>query len=354
MFEQYRNRMARQGSNVSEMLRTQSNMVIEQTWERDPNFRRVYVVKVSNSLPKVTPRHNLVDVKFNVDTYQKAGSNEPSYYLQFRHGAEKYDPDIAIGSYVYMPDEDDEWKWWLIVGLDERPQFRQYHIAECNWELGWVADGKIYRHLGVLREGTSGDVDENSYTSTVDGTLTIWLPVTDDSTTIGYNQRFLISDARRTTPLAWEASRIVDTHPFGLMKLKMKQTTFDPVHDNAELMLANYYDTAIEPTEPDVAPEPSSTAAITYSGVAANIRVGGSFKTFTPAFSNEGTTVQSWVITDGDEDISSGTENYTIEYSGELLKIKVARNYNLIGRILTIQVVGTDGTIAKLSVEVIG
>ena len=51
MFETYRNRIAHKGANISEMLRMQSNMVIEQTWDRDPNYRRVYVVKVNRGLP---------------------------------------------------------------------------------------------------------------------------------------------------------------------------------------------------------------------------------------------------------------------------------------------------------------
>lgn len=353
-FEHYKSRMAHRGANMSEMLRMQSNMVIEQTWDRDPNARRVYVVKVTRGLPEVTDKHELVDVKFNVDTYQRAGADEPAYHLQFRHGAEKHNPDIGVGSYVYMADEDGEWKWWLILGEDERPQFKQYHIAEVNYELGWVLDGKIYRHLGVLRSGSSGDIDENSYTSTVNGTLSIWLPCTTESAMIGYDQRFLISDMKRLTPLAWEVSKIEDTQPFGIVKLKMKQSTFDPAHDNADLMLANYYDTAAEPVEMDIEEVLMGTAAISYSGVAANIRVGGSFKTFTPAFSNEGTTVQSWFISDENGNISADTENYTIEYSGEQLKMKVARNYNLIGRVLIVQCVGSDGSSAQVEIEIVG
>lgn len=354
MFEAYKNRMAARGRNMSEMLRLQSNMVIEQTWERDPNYRQVYVVRVNHGLPEVTSKHELIDVKFNVETYQKLTSDEPAYLLQFRHGAEKRNQDIAIGSYVYMADEDGEWKWWLMLGLDERPAFRQYHIAECNYKLGWVFDGKIYYHLGVLRSGSSGDIDENSYTSTVDGTQSIWLPTTADSVVIGYNQRFLISDTKRLTPLAWEISRIQDTQPFGITKLTMKQTTFDENHDNAEFMLANYYDTAMEPTEPDIEAELVGTAAITFSGVSANIRVGGSFKTFTPVFSNEGTTVQSWLVSDENGDISSDTENYTIEYSGELLKLKVAQNYKLIGKVLIVQVVGSDKSTAQVEIGIVG
>ena len=355
MFDHYKSRMAHRGRNMSEMLRMQSNMVIEQTWNNDPNARQVYVVKAMRGLPTITDKHELIDVKFNVDTYQKVGSDEPAYHLQFRHGAEKRNADIGIGSYVYMADEDGEWKWWMILGLDERPAFRQYHIAECNWKFGWVSDGKIYYHLGILRQGSSTrEADENSYTSVVNGNAVAWMSTNIDTQLIDHKQRFLISDYGRKTPLCFGVGNIIDTMPLGITKFVLSQQTFDPDHDNAELMLANYYDGAIEPVEPDIETELAGTAAITYSGIAATIKVGGSFKTFTPAFSNEGVTVQSWLVSDEDGDISSDTENYIMEYSGELLKIKVAQNYNLIGRIIIVQVIGTDKSTAEVSVEVIG
>ena len=151
MFEAYKNRMAYSGKNMSEILRMQSNMVVEQTWDRDPNFRQVYVVKVNSGLPTVTAEHKLIDVKFNVKTYSDIKADEPSYWMQFRHGEEKRHPEIDIGSYIYMEDEDGEWKWWMLVHEDERPQFKQWQILECNWTLGWVVNNKIYHCLGVQR-----------------------------------------------------------------------------------------------------------------------------------------------------------------------------------------------------------
>ena len=151
MFEAYKNRMAARGRNMSEMLRMQSNMVIEQTWDRDPNARKVFVVKVDSGLPEVTAEHELIDVKFNVKTYSNITSDEPSYWMQFRHGEEKRHPEIGIGSYVYMRDEDGEWKWWMLVHLDERPMFRQYQVLETNYILKWISDGKIYSCLAVQR-----------------------------------------------------------------------------------------------------------------------------------------------------------------------------------------------------------
>lgn len=355
MFEFYRNRMSNLGTNMSETLRMQSNAVIEQTWSRDPNYRRVYVVKASYGLPVATARHELVDVKFNVETYQKVGADEPAYTLQFRHGAEKINPDICIGSYVYMRDEDDNWKWWMITGLDERPQFRQYHINECNWKFGYVVDGKIYYHLGVLRGGSSlREADENSYTSIVNGNCIVWMATNAETQLIRPGQRFLISDVGRIPPICYSVSNITDTMPIGITKFVMTQDTFDPDHDNVELMLADYHRSIIKPSDVEVLPEISSTATISYSGTQATVKVGGGYKTFTPTFSINGVKVDKWIIVDDDDkNICEDTTNYTVVYDGDKLKLKVSANYYLIDKVLTIKVFGTDGSSAEVSVRVV-
>lgn len=356
MFEDYKKRMSRRGHNMSDMLRKQSNMVIEQTWERDPNYRQVYVVKVNSGLPEVTAEHDLIDVKFNIKTYSNITSDEPSYWMQFRHGEEKRHPDIAIGSYVYMEDEDGEWKWWMIQHLDERPAFRQYQILECNWTFGWVVNGKIYHCLGIQRiqqSYNSGSWDGDRITF-VDNITSAIMPTNDDTLTIGYNQRFIISDPRRRPPLVWQVSKIEDTQPQGLTEFKFTQEDFDPIHDNAELMLANYYDSSIEPEVSNISTEPRKTASIVYNGAAPTLKVGGSFKVFTPIFDDESVTPKVWLIKDENAEIISETEDYIVEYDGNKLKLKIARNYELIGKVLIIQVIGTDNSTAELQVEVVG
>lgn len=355
MFEAYKNRMTYRGKNMSEMLRMQSNMVIEQTWDRDPNFRQVYVVKVNSGLPEVTAEHELIDVKFNVKTYANITSDEPSYWMQFRHGEEKRHPEIGIGSYVYMENEDGEWQWWLLVHLDDRPMFRQYQVLETNYEFKWITDGKIYNCLGVQRiqqSYNSGSWDGDRFTF-VDNVTSCIMPTNSDSLTIGYNKRFIISDEKRYPPLVYQVSKIEDTQPIGLTTFKFTQETFDPVHDNAELMICNYYDSPIEPEVPNIETELQSTAAITYNGTKPTVKVGGSYKIFTPSFSAETVTVDRWTISDENGDITNDTKNYTIEYDDDKLKLKVALNYNLIGKVLTVQVVGSDGSIAEQSVEVV-
>lgn len=355
MFETYRNRMAARGKNMSEMLRMQSNMVIEQTWDRDPNYRQVYVVKVNSGLPEVTAEHELIDVKFNIKTYQSITSDEVAYMLQFRHGEEKCHPEIDIGSYVYMADEDGEWKWWMIQHLDERPAFRQYQILECNYTFKWITDGKIYSCLGIQRvqqSYNSGSWDGDRFTF-VDNITSAIMPTNNDTLTISYNHRFMITDPRRSIPLVWTVSKIEDSTPIGLTEFKFTQETYSPTLDNKELMLCNYYDSEITPEVPDPGTELKETAAITYNGTAPTIKVGGSYKVFTPVFSDEAVTVDKWTISDENGDISADIENYTIEYDGDKLKLKVARNYNLIGTVLIVQLFGSDGSTAEVSMEVI-
>lgn len=361
MFESYKNRMAHRGSNTSEMLRMQSNMVVEQTWYQDPNYRRVYVVVANRGLPQVAEWHEPIDAKFNVDTYQRVDSDEPAYHVQFRHGAEKLNPGIAIGSYVYIQDEDGEWKWWLIVGLDERPSFRQYHIVECNWQFGWVVDGKIYYHLGVWRSGGSTrEVDENAYTTTVNGKGVIWMPTNETSQTIGHGQRFLISDKGRIPPLCFSVSNIIDTMPVGITKFVMSQSTFDNVHDYADLMLANYYDSEIAPVESSEETK-INTFVIAHNGTKPSVKVGGSEKVFTAQLDEDNQSDIQWSLFDGKQIYDCSHDNntwtfgdYTITTTDRVMKLKVASNYNLIGAVLTVKAKCADGSVGELQVEVIG
>ena len=355
MFESYKNRMTYRGKNMSEMLRMQSNMIIEQTWDRDPNFRQVYVVKVNSGLPEVTAKHELIDIKFNVKTYANITSDEPSYWMQFRHGEEKRHPEIGIGSYVYMENEDGEWQWWLLVHQDDRPMFRQYQVLETNYIFKWITEGKIYNCLGVQRiqqSYNSGSWDGDRFTF-VDNVTSAIMPSNSDTMKIGYNKRFIISDERRNPPIVYQVSKIEDTQPIGLTTFKFTQEAFDPIHDNAELMICNYYDSPIEPEALDIETELQSTVTIVYNGTKPTVKVGGSYKVFTPIFSDENVTVNRWTISDENGDISADSANYTIEYDDNKLKLKVALNYNLIGKVLIVQVIGSDGSVAEQSVEVV-
>ena len=186
----------------------------------------------------------------------------------------------------------------------------------------------------------------------MDNVTSAIVPTNSDTVKISYNQRFIISDPKRYPPIVYQVSKIEDTQPHGLTTFKFTQETFDPVYDSAELGICNYYDSQITPEVPDPSTELQQTATITYSGTKPTIKVGGSYKIFTPAFKDEATTVSKWTVSDENGDISGNT-NYTIEYIGNQMKLKVAQNYNLIGTVLIVQVIGSDSSTAEVEIEVV-
>lgn len=372
MYDEYRTRMSRRGSYMGETMRKQTGLIVDATWMNSITTLPVCVQHLNTGLPKVYESSDDFEETIwahfeSVKTYN-VGGNAVDFQLVLRPHELNDHPEIKIGAYVNIPNVHGKPEQWLIVHIAEDNDLIKARILKTNWTLKWVADGKVYNCLGVLRGGNadSNGIEDVGYVTSVDSTSAIWLPTNYDSRTIGMNTRFLISDEGRTPPLAWKVSRLRDTTPIGLTQISLNQDVYVAQNDNAELMVADYYIYNILPEEPHV-PEVDDgistfggdttigSAAISYTGAKPTIKVGGSFKTFTAAFSNDGVVAKSWVVVDGVNDVTSGTEDYTIEYDlNNNLRLKVAQNYYLIGKVLTIQVVGTDGSASEVQIEIIG
>ena len=358
MYEEFRNRMNRRGSFMGETMRNQSDAVVDATWMNSVSARRVQVKWLDRGLPPAYASADAfeepLDAHFELKSAYSVSSGESPYYLTFRPGELARHPEIKIGAYVSIPNVDNVPEWWMIVFIEDDNELNKLYIMKCNWIFKWVVDGKIYSHLGILRNGSSTrEADENSYTTMVNGNGVMWMATNDDTLTLKHGQRLLISDKGRMPPLCYSISNIIDTRPIGLTKFVLTQGTYDPVHDNAELMLANYYESNVEPEESNPNAETIGTATITYNGTKPTVKVGGSFKVFTASFSDENVSVDKWLVSDENGDISANTSNYTIEYLEKQMKLKVALNYELIGTVLTIKVIGTDGSVSETMVEVI-
>ena len=120
--------------------------------------------------------------------------------MQFRIDDIKHNSNIKVGSYVYMENEMGEWEWWMLLNFDDRPQFRQFTILKCLHVYKWVSYKDGYR---VLHECLGIPRSQNSYnsgvwldyrTQTVENQTIMVLPINDDSNTIGYDTKFLISN----------------------------------------------------------------------------------------------------------------------------------------------------------------
>ena len=164
------------------------------------------------------------------------------------------------------------------------------------------------------------------------------LPFNDITANLYYNQRMIIS-APIPEPITWRVTKIENTAPLGINLITFAQDKFDQHKDNAEMMLADYYLSSIEPTEPeveeDIVPD-NIYAAISYSGIKPEIKVGAS-KTLTVKYFNvNGEEVEhepgDWKFEVDGDDISSDVD---IEITGNEAIIKI-NSYDYLGEIITI------------------
>lgn len=365
MYEEFRNRMRRRGSFIGETMRHQSDAIVDATWMNSVSARRVQVKWLNRGLP---PAYNNaeefedpLDAHFELKSSYSLNVGESPYYLTFRPGELVRHPEIKVGAYVSIPNVDNIPEWWMIVFIEDDNELRKLYIMKCNWVFKWVVDGKIYSHLGVLRNGSSTrEPDENSYTTMVNGNGVMWMATNSDTLTLKHGQRLLISDEGRMPPLCYSVGDIIDTRPIGLTKFVLSQGTYDATHDNAELMLANYYDYEILPADPTDMQEPATTFNISYNGTKPTIKVGGSAKVFTAQLPEDNRFDIKWSISDGVNTYGGSFDNYTqtfgdytITTEDRTMKVMVANNYNLIGTILTISAECADNSTGSVKVEVI-
>ncbi len=358
MFDEYRNRIARtSGTYIGDTMRKQTEAVTDQLWMNSISTYPVCVHFINMGLPPeyhhINEYSETLYAHFESKSVYNAGGEEPTYYLTFRPEDMRKRNDIKVGTYVSMPNVNGKIEYWLIVHVDDDNLRQKCQILKCNRMLRWVNNGSIHSCLGVLRGGSDMEGTEtNGQLSLVDNDIYFWAPTNVEINTISYDTRFLISSEGRFPPLAWKVTAIKDMGPIGLTRFCLSQDLYNDARDNSELMIADYFESEIEPTPVEPELELTGMATITYNGTKPTVKVGGSWKVFTPAFSNVNTVVARWTISDTNGDISTN-DNYTIERDGDKLKLKVALNYNLIGTVLIVQLIGSDGSVAEQYVEVV-
>lgn len=159
--------------------------------------------------------------------------------------------------------------------------------------------------------------------------------------------RLLISD-NKINPIAWEVSKVEDVNPVGITYFTLKQDLFNPNIDSKELMIADYYKSKVVPLM-DASTSFDTKVTIKYNSTAA-IKVGGSYKIFTAVSEDENfdPSLVSWSIKGLDE------KDYTTLQSSGQIKIKSDKNYNLIGKVFTLNLLYNNSIKDSIQVEVIG
>ena len=174
-------------------------------------------------------------------------------------------------------------------------------------------------------------------TASVENQEVFFVPTNDDTKTIYYDCKFLKSMPGRYPPLAWKISKIEDTLVDGITRFTMTQEMYNPATDDAEKMVGNYYESAVEPEIFETEEIPTvSDLEITYSGSPA-VRAGGGFKKFTLKTRIDGKFVDyteevNWSIDFPDGDLSK----LETSVEGNVLRVKCKNDYSLIGKTFTI------------------
>ena len=385
---------------VGQVIKEQSDFLMEQTWENDPQSKVCYIYDyVHDDEPtknkgmdyKHTTKFR-IDAKFIITKYSSISSDQVEYHLMFKPSqprnfneddelfyfetdyVNRYHNDFAVGLYVDVPDDIGIYHKWLIVAKEIANQFVKFSILPCDYKLCWIeiCDNKrVKRQMwGCLR-------DQKSYTSgiwsgdrlvSLDNVNQIWLPMNIITEKIHYisddnenNQRLIISTLS-PNPSVWKVSKVQNLTPLGILKLTYKQTVFDEHTDyvdwNTGEMYADYYINNIAPIEETV--QYVDTATIT--ALNNYIKLGGSYKLLTVSFydadGNDITESYSEKVTQDNWkcyiDEIDYTDNELITWLPQAefneMKIKIGHDLTLLTRILTIQCI-VDDVIGTIELE---
>lgn len=326
MYDLHRKRMKSQGNTPGQIRKQQSDEIMEQTWNSDIQSKVCYIYDYAHDNQSELKDHmtyenttkTRIDAKFIVKSYQSVDKDQVDYYLQFRPSQQtefvegddlyyfeadyrkKYGNDDFIGLYCDIPDDKGVYRKWLIVRKEIANQFVKFLILPINYQLMWIetkGQERIKRRMwSVLKMQSSynSGLWTDYVTTSQENQNKVWLPLNTITEKIWYtneqsqNMRVLVS-AYTDNPVAWTISKVETANNLGIQILTLYQDFFDQNKDYIEKdsdgniigLWANYYDSNIEPTDPDT---PSTTPSNIYGKITAStstIKVGGSYKTLT-------------------------------------------------------------------------
>lgn len=282
----YKKYLSSRGTTLGQVKRTQSDVVMNNTFTLDPTYKKVYILTKDG--------WKWEDAKYQFHSAPSISKDAVDYYLQFR-------PKVhyPIGSYVIVPDDtspeinldaskgefsnpfaqpiEKRTQIWIIVGRDDANAYVRYMILKCDWEFRWVYKGKLMTCWACSKNAnsyTSGKWNDE-ISASLDDLTQSWLPDTYnvygdkledfhlcDTRTIMHGQRFFMSN-NNLDPKIYEVTKIKDINPQGIVKLSIKQDELNEKRDNIELRVCDYYSDSgeiqidkpiIENSSPDVTP----------------------------------------------------------------------------------------------------
>ena len=384
----YKNYLSSRGNTLGQVKRTQSDVIMNNTFTLDPTYKKVYILTKDG--------WKWEDAKYQFHSAPSISKDAVDYYLQFRPKTH-----YPVGSYVIVPDDtspdinltkeeldspftqpiENRSQWWIIVGRDEANAYVRYMILKCDWDFRWVYKGKLMTCWACSKNANSYTAGKwvDEYTASLDDLTQSWLPdlhyvygdkLTEfgmcDTRTIMHGQRFFMSN-NDLDPKIYEVTKIKDINPQGIIKLSIEQDELNEKRDNVELRVCDYYT-----DEGDIlvyipiveTPDSEKTSSISWlttdengelvDGVKTDLELGNTYY-FGVTFSSDSIDPQ-WVIeldgdySDDDMDYYVGLMKLT-KFDTTTLALKPAKASSLKGKKFILSVSDVGGNY-KSSVEV--
>lgn len=307
---------------IGQQYKSQSDMVMEQTWWNDPQSKVCYIYDYFHDDQPDKKDHmtyenttkTRIDAKFIIKTYQSVDKEQVDYYIQFRPSQKvefeegddlyyfetdyrnKTNCTFPMGLYLDVPDDRGVYHKWMVVYPEPANQFPKYLILPINYQLMWIERNgheKIKRKMwGILRGQSSynsGIYTDYTFTK-MENQEKGWLPFNKISEKLWYqtesgNDTRVLLGSLSEHPLAWLLSKVENMQPFGIQRLTFYQDRFNPNTDYVNLetkeMYADYYDSKVEPITPTVPDTSTSAYIVELIASSPTIKIGGSYKQLT-------------------------------------------------------------------------
>ena len=222
---------------IGYQIKEMSNMVFDETFSNNTTYRigKIY----DQSMKEILDKNNnpvKLEFKFIKTKTFTIDKDLVEYWIQFKTGINpEIDFDTSedqrhrLGYYIDIwNDNTKEINKWMIVGKDES-EFDRYNVLECNWIFEWIDHNRNYHKcLGCLRNQNSynSGIWTSDFTTTVEDQMKFIVPANDETKTIDYNIRFMLSD-NDIIPKTYEISKILDTFPLGTIQCTLAQCHYD-------------------------------------------------------------------------------------------------------------------------------
>ena len=325
-------------TTVGQIHKENSDFIMEMTWDTDIQSRKCYIYDFAHDDSPTLKDHiehtkdttkTQIDAKFIISSYGSIDKDQVAYHILFKPSQKldfeegddlyyyetdykrKYGVHPFIGLYIDIPDDTGVYYKWLICDYEEANQFVKYVVLPCDYRFNWIQiiNGKKYKRYmwGCTRAQnsyTSGIFTDRYFTS-LDNVDKFILPMNIITETFGYNdhlgdaQRLIIS-AKVPHPNTWQVSKLENIKPIGLLKVTVKQVPFNDDTDlieydefgNITEMWADYYSAdKSEPVEKDPDPEPTTDILCELTSSSPTVKVNGSYRTITAAYTLDGVDV---------------------------------------------------------------